>query len=119
MTQTLLVYGIAIAVAVLVLIGAARAMGRRFDDATNPSMGLSPSDLQIVGRTRVGIGRSLVIVDVDGRRLLLGSTRQQWTALADLGAARERGAAHPQDTIEIELVRALEASRHRREGRRP
>jgi hypothetical protein len=69
--------------------------------------------------TFLGIGRSLVIVNVDGRRLLLGSTRQQWTALADLGAAREPGAAGVGDAIEIELVRAMEASRLRREGRRP
>jgi flagellar biogenesis protein FliO len=114
-----MVYGTAIAVAALILFGAARAFARRGGNTSDPSIGPSSSDLHIVGRTRVGIGRSLVIVNVDGRRLLLGSTRQQWTALADLGAAREPGAAGVGDAIEIELVRAMEASRLRREGRRP
>ena len=114
MTQTLLVYGTAAAVAALTLFGATRALWRRAHHANDPS----PSDLRVVGRTRVGVGRSLVIVDVDGRRLLLGSTRQQWTALADLGAARDRGRNQPVDSIEAELARAMEATRQRREGER-
>jgi flagellar biogenesis protein FliO len=115
MTQTLLVYGTATAVAVLTLLGAARALWRRAHHPGDPS----PSDLRVVGRARVGVGRSLVIVDVDGRRLLLGSTRQQWTALAYLGAARDRGRALPVDSIEAELARAMEATRRRRQGERP
>jgi len=119
MTQSLLVYGTATAVAVLTLAGAARALWRRAHGDGASSFAPPPSDLQVVGRTRVGVGRSLVIVDVDGRRLLLGSTRQQWTALADLGAARPRDVSEPQDAIEAELARALEATRRRREGNRP
>jgi flagellar biogenesis protein FliO len=118
MNQELVVYGTAIAVAALVLYGAARAFWRRPGSAQDPAYGPPPPDLQVVGRTRVGIGRSLVIVDVEGRRLLLGSTREQWTALADLGAARVGSPDDPAGTIELELARAIEASRQRRGGRR-
>jgi flagellar biogenesis protein FliO len=117
-SQAVVVYGTAIAVAALVLYGALRAFWRRPGSAQDPAFGPPPPDINVVGRTRVGIGRSLVLVDVQGRRLLLGSTSRQWTALADLGAARHAADDETDGAIEMELARAIEASRQRRGGRR-
>jgi flagellar biogenesis protein FliO len=119
MTPSILVYGTAIAVVALVLYGVVQVVGRRLDDAASRT-GSDAPELNVIVRTRVGIGRSLVVVDVEGRRLLLGSTRQQWTALADLGEAGERLVrdGDSDDAIETELARAIEASRQRRGGRR-
>lgn len=119
MNQEVVVYGTAVAVAALVLYGALRAFWRRPGSAQDPAFGPPPPDVHVVGRTRVGIGRSLVVVDVEGRRLLLGSTPHQWTALADLGAARQAAAGETAGAIEMELARAIEVSRQRRGGRRP
>ena len=72
--------------------------------------------LEVLSRTRVGIRRALVVVRVGERRLLLGVSGGQWTALADLGTA-PLDAQGPVSTIEAELNRALIADRFRR-GRR-
>jgi flagellar biogenesis protein FliO len=118
MNSSWLVYGTSAAVAALVLFGALRAFWRRPGSPADPQFGDPPPDVQVIGRTRVGIGRSLLVVDVDGRRLLLGSTPHQWTALADLGTARRGASGAMDDAIEIELARAMDASRQRRGGRR-
>ena len=134
------VYTIAAAVAATTLFGAIRLLDRRQrraidgteadapvsgSDAPDPRTGAPASradastpSLAVLARKRVGVGRTLVVVDVEGRRLLLGSTKGAWTALADLG----RAAPTPQgpeaaDAIEAELNRALNASRFRRGGR--
>ncbi len=114
-----LVYGIAAAVASATLFGAIRLFGRRPSAAeeTEADAGTPLPSLQVLTRKRVGLGRSLVIVDADGRMLLLGSTRGQWTALADLGRTRRRRAGDAGDAgdpIDAELDRALNASRIRR-----
>jgi hypothetical protein len=57
-----------------------------------------------------------VLVQFEGRRILLGLTRGQWTALADLGRTVHPG-QEPASTIDAELSRALNADRLRR-GRR-
>jgi flagellar biogenesis protein FliO len=74
----------------------------------------SSAGLRVVTRTRVGVGRALVLVEVDGRRLLLGSTREEWSALADLGRARPIESDDVFEGIEEELLRASESARHRR-----
>jgi flagellar biogenesis protein FliO len=117
--QVVFVYGTAFAVATLVLYGAIRFFSRGSVPDGEPAFGPPPTEIQVLTRTRVGIGRSLVVVEVEGRRLLLGSTRQSWAALADLGAARSDAPFGPADSIEAELARAVEASRQRRGGRKP
>ena len=83
--------------------------------AFRPRRRVGPGDeLRVVTRTRVGVGRTLVLVEVDGRRLLLGSTRDQWCALADLGTARSTDPDDVFEGIEEELLRASEAGRIRR-----
>jgi len=107
-----LIYATAICAAAAILFGwyalRPHSRGGRTDE----------DGLRVVTRTRVGVGRTLVLVEVAGRRLLLGSTRRQWCALADLGSAR---ADDPDDVfqgIEDELLRASEsAARHRRRPR--
>ena len=119
MNQAFLVYATSLSVGGLVLYGAVRWFWRRPAAAEiDAAYGPPPPEVLVLGRTRVGIGRSLMIVEVEGRRLLLGSTTQQWTALADLGAAHLRG-GEIDDSIDAELARAVEASRQRRGGRRP
>lgn len=108
--STLLVYGIAISAAAAVLYGAFRCFGPRSSGVTLP--GEIAPELRILTRTRVGVGRTLVLIEVDGRRLLLGSTREQWSALADLGGVRAPGREF--DGIEEELLRASESARLRR-----
>ena len=115
-----LVYAISAACAAAVLFGALRLFGRRPTPAVETEADAGPRahtpapTLQVLTRKRVGLGRSLVIVDADGRMLLLGSTREQWTALADLGRTRRARAAGDVDPIDAELDRALNASRIRR-----
>ncbi len=118
MNQAIFVYATALSVAALVLYGAVRYFWRRPQAELETSYGPPPPEVLVLGRTRVGVGRSLLIVEVEGRRLLLGSTSQQWTPLADLGAARHRDESDSDDPIEVELSRAVEASRQRRGGRR-
>jgi flagellar biogenesis protein FliO len=120
-SQAVFVYATSLAVAALVLYGAIRYFWRRPSSPApdGASYGPPPPEVLVLGRTRVGVGRSLLIVEVEGRRLLLGSTPQHWTPLADLGAARFRADEGAPDAIEAELARAVEASRQRRQGRRP
>jgi len=124
MNQAILVYATSLAVAGLVLYGAVRYFWRRpapgalLDPALDPAFGPPPPEVMVLGRTRVGVGRSLLIVEVEGRRLLLGSTPHHWSALADLGATRLRDDLERAGSIDTELSRAVEASRLRRGGRR-
>jgi hypothetical protein len=124
---TVAVITIAAAVAAATLLGAVRLLDRRHRraidgteaDALAPREAAAPPRLAVLARTRVGHGRTLVVVEVEGRRLLLGSTHGSWTALADLGRALppkdpDAGAG---DAIEAELNRALNSTRFRRGGR--
>jgi hypothetical protein len=74
----------------------------------------APAEIHILSRTRVGRGQSLVLVEIEGRRLLLGSTSAQWCALADLGSAPLPADDNPFGPIDAELARAVRASRDRR-----
>ncbi|HEY7728467.1 MAG TPA: flagellar biosynthetic protein FliO [Candidatus Eisenbacteria bacterium] len=109
------VYTVASAVAAAALFGAIRLFGRRAADEGTEADARA-SRLEVVARRRVGLGRTLVIVEAEGRRLLLGSTWGAWAALADLGPARDRRGGEPGDAIEAELNRAFSASRFRRGG---
>ena len=107
-----LIYATAISAAAAVLFGwyalRPHSRGERPDE----------DGLRVVTRTRVGVGRTLVLVEVAGRRLLLGSTRRQWCALADLGSARAHDSDDVFQGIEEELLRASEsAARNRRRPR--
>lgn len=101
------IYAIALAVSAAVVFGVIRVLSR-------PKASEGNEGLRVVTRTRVGVGRTLVLVEVDGRRLLLGSTREQWSALADLGRASLAGDEAEFASIENELLRASESARHRR-----
>lgn len=107
------VTSIAIAVAAAILYGAVRLFRQR-RDVEDALFDLSPPDVQVLSRTRVGIGRTLVVVEVEGRRLLLGSTREQWCALADLGSTGARASEEILGGIDAELARAIQATRYRR-----
>ncbi|TMQ60585.1 MAG: flagellar biosynthetic protein FliO [Candidatus Eisenbacteria bacterium] len=109
------VYAIAAFAASATLLGAIRFFGRRSDDARDGETFPEPPRIEVLSRTAVGSGRSLVLVQFEGRRILLGLTRGQWTALADLGRAPQ--SQDPASTIDAELNRALKADRLRR-GRR-
>lgn len=108
-------YAVAVAIAAATLYGIARAFGRRDAESEEIAFG-SPSDIQVISRARLGRGRVLVVVEVDGKRLLLGSTSSQWTALADLGSVGATVAVSddPFGPIDAELARAIQASRSRR-----
>lgn len=110
------IYATAFAVSAAVLYGAARALSARPKGSPEAGGDLDVASLRVVTRTRVGIGRTLVLVEVDGRRLLLGSTKEQWSALADLGRTHASASEEEiHDGIEHELLRASEsAARHRR-----
>lgn len=110
-------YAIAAVAAASTIYGAFRFLGRRpSPDAEVPPTPAEEEQLEVLSRTRVGLGRSLVLVRFEGRRILLGVTKGQWTALADLGRERPAG-QEPGSTIEAELSRVLNADRLRR-GRR-
>lgn len=110
------VYAIAAIAAAATLFGALRFFGRRPDEGGHEESLAEPPQLQVLSRTPIGMGRSLVLVQFEGRRILLGLTRGQWTALADLGRTSHPG-QEPTSTIDAELSRALNADRIRR-GRR-
>ncbi len=101
---------VAIAVAAVTLYGIARALSRRPADA-DPSFG-PPPEIRVLTRARLDRGRTLVVVEVEGRRLLLGSTKAQWCALADLGPSSARGDENPFASVDAELARALQATRY-------
>ena len=110
--NTLLIYAIAISVAAVSLYGIGRAFGRRVDE-DDPTFG-PPPELRVLTRTSMGRGCQLVVVEVEGRRLLLGSTRSQWCALADLGRGPSREEQDAFDSIDSELARAANATRYRK-----
>jgi flagellar biosynthesis protein FliO len=113
-------YAIAIVAAALTIYGAIRFFGRRStpapEEILEPASTREEGELEVLSRTRVGLGRSLVLVRFEGRRILLGVTKGQWTALADLGRSLPADQG-PGSSIEAELNRALNADRQRR-GRR-
>ncbi len=102
------IYAIAFAVSAALVFGVIRVLSR---PKGSPEV---EGGLRVVTRTRVGVGRTLVLVEVEGRRLLLGSTREQWSALADLGRASASSEETALASIEDELFRASESARHRR-----
>jgi len=122
------VYAIAGMAAVCTLFGAVRLFGRRPTEPTTAIVRRDPrapeatpgereeeeSPLEVVSRTRVGYGGELVLVRFEGRRILLGVTRGQWTALADLGRTAEQKHHDTLSVIDAELNRALHADRMRR-----
>jgi len=115
---------VAIAIAGVTLYGLTRFISTKSeiellptldDGESNPA---APDEVRVVGVTRVGRGQALVLVEISGRRLLLGTTRAQWTALADLGVAPAPVDSNPFGPIEAELARAMRASRDRRGWKR-
>ena len=108
-----LVYVIATAVAAVTLYGIGRVFSRRAagedDAALEP-----PPEIRVLTRARIGRGRNLVVVEVEGRRLLLGSTHKEWTALADLGTASGKQGDDPFAPFDAELARAMHATRYRK-----
>jgi|SRR5882672_6456571 len=120
------VYAIAGMAAVCTLFGAVRLFSRRSTEPTLAIVRRDPgapgagereeeeSPIEVVSRTRVGYGGELVLVRFEGRRLLLGVTRGQWTALADLGRTAEQKHQDTLSVIDAELNRALHADRMRR-----
>ncbi|HYR51948.1 MAG TPA: flagellar biosynthetic protein FliO [Candidatus Dormibacteraeota bacterium] len=117
------VYAIAGMAAVCTLFGAVRLFSRRSTEPTTaivrrdpgaPDAGEEESLVEVVSRTRVGYGGELVLVRFEGRRILLGVTRGQWTALADLGRTTDQKHQDSLSAIDAELNRALHADRMRR-----
>lgn len=107
-------YAVALAVVFAVMYGIARTLNRRLPEE-DVSFG-PPAEIKVLTRATLGRGRNLVIVEVEGRRLLLGSTRSEWTALADLGrVSADDGAANdPFAPLDAELARAIQSTRTRR-----
>ena len=113
------VYAIAALAAASTLYGAIRLFSRRpagvdlKSGDSEESKESKESRLEVLSRTPVGFGGSLVLVQFEGRRILLGVTRGQWTALADLGrsASQSQGS---DSAIDAELNRAITADRLRR-----
>ena len=131
--NSLFVYAVAALAAASTLYGVVRFLARRAASGGAASGGVAPhrdaatcgaevshrdaaSRLEILGRTRMGMGRALVVVQFENRRILLGVAGGQWTALADLGRAPGEQDA-PVSSIEAELNRVMNADRFRR-GRR-
>jgi len=106
-----LVYAIAALAAATTIYGAIRFFGQRSRGASGAP---DESRLDVLSRTPIAFGGSLVLVRFEGRRILLGVTHGQWTALADLG--RVSGAVRPNElsVIDAERNRALTADRIRR-----
>lgn len=111
--STTLIYAIAVAVGAVTLVGVTRIFGRRGDREEDIPTD-TPPEIRVLTRTRMGRGRTLVVIEVEGRRLLLGSTREQWCALADLGAASLVTDEDPFAPFDAELARAMHASRYRK-----
>ena len=108
-------YAVAVGIAAATLYGIARTLGRRDAESDEVAFG-PPCEIQVLSRTKLGRGRTLVVVEVEGKRLLLGSTASEWTALADLGPAGATVAVSndPFGPIDAELARAIQASRSKR-----
>ncbi len=122
-------YAIAGMIAVSTLFGAIRLFGSRpkreahaaVTNRGRAGQGLKSaseedeeSQVEVVSRTSVGFGGSLVLVRFEGRRILLGVTRGQWTALVDLGRTAAQKNKDTLSVIDAELNRALHADRIRR-----
>jgi flagellar biogenesis protein FliO len=107
-----LVYAVAALAAAATLYGAIRFFGARAHGAEAEDA--DASRLEVLSRTPIGLGGSLVVVRFEGRRILLGVTRGQWTALADLGRASADPARGSLSVIDAELNRAYMADRLRR-----
>jgi flagellar biogenesis protein FliO len=108
--NSVFVYATAALAAAATLYGAARFFWRRSALEEIRTADDEPC-LEILSTTPVGFGRSLVLVRFEGRRILLGVTRGQWTALADLGRTVSQDSG---SVIETELNRALQSDRFRR-----
>jgi flagellar biogenesis protein FliO len=108
-------YAVALAVVFAVMYGIARTLNRRLPEEEDVSFG-PPAEIKVLHRATLGRGRNLVIVEVEGRRLLLGSTRSEWTALADLGRVSADGVTEndPFAPLDAELARAIQSTRSRR-----
>lgn len=109
-------YAVAVGIAAATLYGVARTLGRREAESEEVAFG-PPCEIQVISRTQLGRGRTLVVVEVEGKRLLLGSTSSEWTALADLGSSVGTTVAVSNDPfgpIDAELARAIQASRSKR-----
>ena len=118
MSSTFL-YAISAAVAAVTIYGLARAFGpERREGGEDPEEEAPAPEIRVLSRERVSRGSTLVIVEVEGRRLLLGSTRSQWCALADLGTAPAKGEADLFAPFDAELARAMTATRYRRGWKR-
>jgi hypothetical protein len=120
------VYAVAALAAACTLFGAVQLFGhrpgsveggRRAGSGADPaSSGAEPDDsqLEVLSRTPIGFGGSLVLIRFEGRRILLGVTRGQWTPLADLGRTPAQQNMDALSKIDAELNRALHADRLRR-----
>jgi flagellar biogenesis protein FliO len=106
-----LVYAVAAVAAAATLYGAIRFFGAR---AQGGGAEAEESRLEVLSRTPIGLGGSLVVVRFEGRRILLGVTRGQWTALADLGRVSAGPNPGSLSVIDAELNRAFMADRLRR-----
>lgn len=109
-------YAIALAVFFVVMYGIARTLNRRPPEEEEEDVSFGPpAEIKVLSRASLGRGRNLVIVEVEGRRLLLGSTRSEWTALADLGHVAAVGQTNdPFAPLDAELARAIQSTRSRR-----
>ena len=109
------VYAVAAFAAACTLYGAIRLFTRRPDRMQGkPLPGSEDSRLEVLSRTPIAFGGSLVLVRFEGRRILLGMTRGHWTPLADLGRTQAQQKTDALSTIDAELNRALNADRLRR-----
>jgi len=110
--NSIFVYGVGIAVASVTLYGILRAWSRR--EEAELIADPPPPEIRVLTRTRMGHGRQLVVVEVEGRRILLGSTRSEWTMLADMGPGSARPTDDPFAPFDAELARAMHATRYRK-----
>lgn len=120
------VYVVAALAAACTLYGAIRLFtrrpgrmdGGRGDEVDSLRAGMDAdadsSRLEVLSRTPIGFGGTLVLVRFEGRRILLGMTRGQWTPLADLGRTEAQQKMEALSAIDVELNRALHADRLRR-----
>jgi len=78
--------------------------------------------VQVVASTRVGQREKVLVVDVQGRRLVLGVTAQQVTCLCDLEAPPAAPEAEPETAgrgFALRLVEALKQGGQRDPEQRP
>lgn len=111
--NSIFAYGVGIAVASATLYGILRAWSRR-EEAEELASDPPAPEIRVLTRTRMGHGRQLVVIEVEGRRILLGSTRSEWTALADIGSASASPANDPFASLDAELARAMHVTRYRK-----